>query len=277
MEEVAGKTRRISFSDLKAFSRDILKKAGLGDGDAELVADTLVVADLRGTHSHGVIRLPFYTRRLLEGGVNPRPALRVIREDISCAVVDGDNGLGQVVAARSMRIAIEKAKGSGVGCVVARNSDHFGAAAYYAMMALKEDMIGVVWTNGSTVMAPWGGRQKGICNNPLAIAVPTGKRDPVVLDMAMSVVAGGKVRLAAKKGERIPSGWVVDKHGRNTEDPNDLPDGGLCYLLGTRGMGWRSWVKFSRGCSQGVGSFMRFLSGLLILHFPRGTGIFIWR
>lgn len=228
---------RIPTEELATFTRAAFGRCGLGDDDASAVADTLVQADLRGTYSHGVIRLPFLVGRVRKGGANARPDVRVVTEDLSTAVVDGDRALGQITAIRCMRIAMEKARHTGLGCAVARNSDFIGACAYYPMMALVADMIGVGWTNSFPGMAPWGGRTNKICNNPLAVAVPTLRRPPIVLDMAMSVVAGGRVRLAAKKGEKIPTGWIVNKDGKNTDDPNDLPGGGALLPLGYKGYG----------------------------------------
>ncbi len=228
---------RIPSAELATFTRAAFARCGLGDDDASAVADTLAQADLRGTYSHGVIRLPFLVGRVRKGGANPLPNIRVVTEDLATAVVDGDRALGQVTAIRCMRIAMEKARHTGLGCAVARNSDFIGACAYYPMMALAADMIGVGWTNSFPGMAPWGGRTNKICNNPLAVAVPTLRRPPIVLDMAMSVVAGGRVRLAAKKGEKVPIGWIVNKEGKRTDDPNDLPGGGALLPLGYKGYG----------------------------------------
>lgn len=227
----------IPLEELAVFARAAFERCGLTGEDASAVADTLVQADLRGTYSHGVIRLPFLVARARKGGANPRPNVRVIQEDLSTAVIDGDRALGQIAAIRCMRIALEKAGHTGIGCAVARNSDFIGACAYYPMMALAADMIGVGWTNSFPGMAPWGGRTNKICNNPLAVAVPTLRCTPIVLDMAMSVAAGGRVRLAAKKGEKIPTGWIVNKDGKNTDDPNDLPQGGALLPLGYKGYG----------------------------------------
>ncbi len=228
---------RIPAEDLQRLAQAAFERVGLDPANAGAVSDTLVQADLRGTYSHGVIRLPFLVARVQKGGANPRPAVRVVRDDAATAVVDGDRALGQVTAIYCMRVAVEKARVAGIGCVVARNSDFIGACAYYPMMALGADMIGVGWTNSFPGMAPWGGRTNRICNNPLAVAVPALRHPPVVLDMAMSVVAGGRVRLAAKKGETIPLDWVVNKDGKQTDDPNDLPRGGALLPLGYKGYG----------------------------------------
>ncbi len=228
---------RIPSEELHTLASAAFERVGLERGHAAAVADTLVQADLRGTYSHGVIRLPFLIARVQKGGAKPRPRIQVVQEHLGTAVVDGDRALGQVTAIECMRLALAKARATGIGCAVARNSDFIGACAYYPMMALAADMIGVGWTNSFPGMAPWGGRTNGICNNPLAVAVPALRHPPIVLDMAMSVVAGGRVRLAAKKGEKIPLGWVVNKAGKQTDDPNDLPRGGALLPLGYKGYG----------------------------------------
>lgn len=228
---------RVPAHELHQFAEGAFERIGLTSEHAAAVADTLVQADLRGTYSHGVIRLPFLVARVQKGGANPRPKIRVAQDHLGTAVVDGDRALGQVTGIECMRLAIAKARVTGIGCAVARNSDFIGACAYYPMMALVADMIGVGWTNSFPGMAPWGGRTNKICNNPLAVAVPTLRRPPIVLDMAMSVVAGGRVRLAAKKGEKVPTGWIVNKDGKNTDDPNDLPGGGALLPLGYKGYG----------------------------------------
>lgn len=212
---------------LKTYAAELLAKAGMTREGAALVADTLVAANLRGVDSHGIVRLVNYIEHIQMGGTNPRPNLRVVREAPSAALVDGDRGMGQEVAAFAMKLAMAKARETGIAMVGAFNSGHFGAAAYYAMMAAEEGMVGIAMSNTTPVMAPWGGRKAAIGNNPLAIAVPTRKGPSLVLDISMSKVAGGKVRLAAKKGEAIPEGWIVNKDGAPTTDPNDIIEGAL--------------------------------------------------
>jgi LDH2 family malate/lactate/ureidoglycolate dehydrogenase len=228
---------RYAADELRAFSTGVFQAAGLSAEHAAISSDCLVAADLRGTHSHGLIRLPFLVRRLAEGGANPTPDIRVEREAAATAVINGDGGLGAVTAHHAMMLAMDKAAAAGVGLVVARNSDFIGTCAYSAMLALERDMIGLTWTNGAPGMAPWGGRRNTIGNNPLGIAAPAGEQPPVVLDMAMSVSAGGRVRLAAKQGQKVPTGWLVDRDGHDTEDPGALEEGGALLPLGHKGYG----------------------------------------
>jgi LDH2 family malate/lactate/ureidoglycolate dehydrogenase len=228
---------RYSAEELGAFATGVFQAVGLSAEHAGISADCLVAADLRGTQSHGLIRLPFLVRRLAEGGANPSPDIRVERETTGTAVVNGDGGLGAVTAHRAMTLAMDKAVAAGVGLVVARNSDFIGTCAYSAMLALEREMIGLTWTNGAPGMAPWGGRRNTIGNNPLGIAAPAGEQPPVVLDMAMSVSAGGRIRLAAKQGSKVPRGWLVDHEGHDTEDPTALEEGGALLPLGHKGYG----------------------------------------
>jgi LDH2 family malate/lactate/ureidoglycolate dehydrogenase len=244
-------------ASLREFATEVLVKVGMPAEDAALVADTLVTADVRGVSSHGIVRLPFYVNKMKLGGTKVRPQIRVVQEGSSSALVDGDNGMGQVVANFAMNLAIKKARETGVSLVGVRASEHFGAAAYYASMAARQDMIGIAWSNGPPVMAPWGGRAAAIGNQPLAMAAPT-KGEPMVLDMAMSVVSGGKVRLAAKTGQKIPKDWIVNKYGRASEDPNDLPEGAL-LPLGYKGYGLAVMGEVLCGVLTGAG----ILSGVL--------------
>jgi LDH2 family malate/lactate/ureidoglycolate dehydrogenase len=230
---------------------ELFRHVGLAEDDARLYAESLVETDLRGVYSHGVIRTPFYIRRLQEGGDNPRPKFRIERETVATAVLDGDYGPGHLVANRAMQIAIEKARDAGIGVVSAVNSGHFGAAALWAMQPLPSDMIGIATTNGPPVMVPWSGRQAAMANNPIAIAVPARRHLPLVFDGAMSKVAGGKVRLAAKKGEPVPDDWIVDSRGRPSTDPNDLPNGGALLPLGYKGYGLAVMMEVLAGILPG--------------------------
>jgi LDH2 family malate/lactate/ureidoglycolate dehydrogenase len=229
--------RRFARTDLQQFARSAFIAAGLSARDAAVMADSLVTSDLRGTPSHGVVRLPFLIDRLRKGGANASPDIRVVNDAPATAMLDGDRALGAITATRAMDLAMTKARSQGVGLVAATNSDFIGACAHFAMMALPHDMIGIAWTNGAPGMAPWGGRGHTIGNNPIAFAAPGGTQGPIVLDMALSVAAGGRVRLAAKRNERIPSGWMIDRDGQDTNDPGDLADGGSLLALGYKGYG----------------------------------------
>ena len=234
------------------FCQQAFQKAGMTEEDASTAADTIVSASLRGVDSHGVMRVPPYIRRLLDGGANPNPQLRAVRRGPSFVRLVGDCGLGLVVSTYAMKEAIEIASKTGVGLAAVFNSDHPGAAAYYAMMTLKHDMIGVAMTNTAPVMSLWGGKGPFIGNNPIAVAVPSGKEFPIVLDMAVSKVAGGKVRLAVKKGTKIPLDWIIDKDGMPTDNPKDFEAGGTLLPLGIKGYGLGVIVEVLCGILSGA-------------------------
>lgn len=222
---------------LRAFAHALFIAAGLSTRDAETVTDSLVASDLRGTHSHGVIRVPFLVDRLMNGGATRNADFTIVEQAPATALVDGDRALGAITATRAMAMAMEKASTQGIGMVGVRNSDFIGACAHYAMMALPAGMIGLAWTNGFPGMTAWGASRNTIGNNPIAFAAPSLAHGPVVLDMALSIAAGGRIRIAAKKGERIPSDWLLDRDGRATDDPQALYDGGALLPLGYKGFG----------------------------------------
>ena len=230
-------TCKIDAGELHAFTQDIFERAGLSAEDAGIVADNLVGADLSGVHSHGVMRLPWYTGGLRNGAVNLRPNMQRLRQRRCSGLLDGDNGMGQVVGARAMEWAIEMAKAEGVGTVGVYHSNHFGAAALFARMALEHDLIGIAMTNSGPLMAPWGGKERMLGNHPIAFAIPGGEELPVVLDIATSVAAFGKINLAAMKGESIPVGWAMDKEGRPTTDAKEAEQGLVAPLGGHKGYG----------------------------------------
>ena len=182
------KTVTVTETALKTFCVGVLRHVDVATGEAELIIDNLVAADMRGVDSHGVVRLPIYVKRLAAGAINPRPAVRIVRETATSAVVDGDNGPGQWVGMKAMEIAIDKALSGACTFVSVRNSNHFGAAAYYAEMAAARDLIGFAFTiGGINHMTPWGGAAAILGNNPFAVAMPAGVESAVVLDMACSV------------------------------------------------------------------------------------------
>jgi len=216
---------RVAAGALRRFCSSSFQRVGVPALRADLVADTIVEASLRGVDSHGIALLPEYITRLHKGGWDPRAEPTVVQETSATALLDGNNGLGQITTVRAVEIAVAKASSAGTGSVGVRNSSHFGAAAYYAMLVAKEEMIGLVFTNASPAMAPWGGISPVMSNNPWSVAVPVGEELPVVMDLAMSVVARSKIRMAALAGERIPYGWALSKEGLITEDPDEALEG----------------------------------------------------
>ena len=203
---------------LAAFTASCLEKLGLASADARLVAETLVASNLRGVDSHGVVRLPHYATRLRNGTVKPRPNIAVQRTGPSAAVVEGDAGMGQLVATRAMQEAISLAKGSGVGAVVARNSSHCGACAWFVEMAVKEGMVGLALTHTDPIMVPPGMKRIFLGSNPIAFGAPGGGGPPVIVDMSTTHAAWGKVIVARQEGKPIPPDWAVDAEGRSTTD-----------------------------------------------------------
>ncbi len=227
----------VAAEQLKRFEAEAFERAGLTPDNAVRVADTLLQADLRGVHSHGALHLLRYCRRLRGGGANPRPDIKVVRETDSTALVDGDNGLGQMVSMRTMEVAMAKAKGKGIAAVAAFRSNHYGAGAYYPMMAAAQGFIAYGTTNAPAMLAPTGGLTPMLGNNPVTYAIPAGKEPMIVLDMALSVAARGKIRVAAGKGVKIPKEWATDKYGEPTDDPVAALEGLLLPVGGYKGYG----------------------------------------
>ena len=204
---------------LKDFSAKVFMHFGVSQADAEQAADVLARSDLRGIDSHGVARLHTYFDLLELGRINPRPNIRIVREKASVATVDGDNGLGLVVGPKANEMAMEKAETYGSGWVSVCNTNHFGIAGYYPLKALERDLIGWAMTNSTKLVAPLWGAERMLGTNPMAIAFPGYKEPPIVIDMATSAVAYGKIEMALRKGEEIPRGWIIDKDGRDTTGP----------------------------------------------------------
>lgn len=211
---------------------ELLASVGFADEIARDVADVQIEADVRGMHSHGLRAIPMYLARTRLGIINPRPNIQVEETARTAVVVHGDAGPGQAVARRAMGEAIERAKAHGFGIAVARNSNHLGAVGYYANMAAAVDLIGFATTNGNVMLPPPGATAPVVGNNPLAWALPAGTEPPLVFDVATSVVAGGKIDLAAAEGDAIPPGWGVDAEGRPTTDAQAAAAGGLAIPLG---------------------------------------------
>lgn len=224
--------RRVPPDELVEVVRALFERCGMSHEDAGTLGELLVQADLRGVHSHGVLRVPEYVQKLTHAGVDPRGRPRVVREDGACLVVDGGNSMGQLGARFAMERAIERAQRTGIAAVAVRGSNHCGAMAAYAMMALPHDMIGLATTNALPTMAPWGGAERLLGINPLAVAVPAGEERPIVHDAAFSATAHGKVRVYQQKGLPLPERWALDKAGNPTTDPAAAIDGGLLLPIG---------------------------------------------
>jgi LDH2 family malate/lactate/ureidoglycolate dehydrogenase len=221
-----------SYQQLFDFSKAVFQKIGCSSEHAETATKTLLSADLRGIDSHGIARLSGYVRLWEVKRVNATPGIKVIYETPSTAVVDGDSGLGLVVAPFAMKIAIEKAKQVGTGWVSVQNSNHFGIAGYHAMMALEHDMIGMAMTNASPLVAPTFSIDKMLGTNPICVAAPAGNEPPFVADLATTTAANGKLEILQRKNSDTPNGWVQDAEGNPSTDANILKKGGALLPLG---------------------------------------------
>lgn len=227
---------RVSVEDLTKFCSGVFQAVGVPADEAALEAGSLVTADLRGVESHGVVRLPVYIERLAVGGTNPRPKIRVVRESRTTAVLDGDNGLGHLVGIRAMELAISKAAEGDCVFVAVRNSNHYGTASFFSEMAAEHDMIGLSFTvSGMNHMPPWGGAEAMLGNNPFSVAFPSDREFPIVLDMACSTVARGKIVLAAKDGIPIPPDWATGPDGVPTTDAEVALKGFMQPVGGAKG------------------------------------------
>ena len=240
-------------ADLRRFVSALFEQEGVPEADAGRVADCLVDADLRGISSHGVGRVPIYLERLGKGLVNKTPRLAVERSCTVAARVDGDNGLGFVVGTRAMAVAVDIAQEHGMGLVLAHHSNHFGMAANYLRQAIEAGLVAFVFTNASRAMPIWGGREPFLGTSPFAFAAPSGPDRPaVMLDMAMSVVARGKVRRAMQRGEPIPLGWALDAEGRPTTDAKAGYEGVVLPFGGVKGSGLSLMMEILAGVMSGA-------------------------
>ncbi len=221
------------YEQLRSFALTIFTKIGCPADDAALATDVLLSADLRGIDSHGLARLSGYVRLWEAKRINTNPDVRVIYETPSTAVVDGDAGLGLVVAPKAMKVAIEKAKQAGTGWVSVKNSNHFGIAGYHSMMALQHDMIGMAMTNASPLVAPTFSTERLLGTNPISVAIPAQQQPPFVADLATTTAANGKLEILQRKNKLAPTGWIQDKSGNTSTNPHELKDGGALIPLGS--------------------------------------------
>ncbi len=232
---------------------------GCSDAHAQLAADVLLKSDLRGIDSHGVARLSGYIRLWEKQRINATPDIKLVYETATTATVDGDSGLGLVIAPFAMQIAIEKAKIYGSGWVSVRNSNHFGIAGYHALMAVEQDMIGFAMTNASPLVAPTFANERLLGTNPMCYAFPAGQYPPVIVDMATSAAANGKLEIAQRSGKQVPQGWIQDAQGNFTTDPHALKSGGSLLPLGSdrehgshKGFGLSATVDILSGVLSGA-------------------------
>lgn len=242
---------RVDAEKLQAAVAAIMEKEGVAPQDAAIVADSLVSAELTGLQSHGVQRVKFYTDSMEAGGTDPRCRIKTIRDFPGGALLDAQGALGIVAAYRAMELAIQKAKDVGIGIVNVRNSNHCSCTAYYIRMAAKENMLAIVSSNAPKSMAPWGSREKYLGTNPLAVGAPT-HGDPVMIDMATSVVARGKIILADKKGDSIPEGWAIDVDGHPTTDAAKALEGCVLPFGGAKGSGIAMMIDVFSGVLSGA-------------------------
>src|SRR6202171_5817026 len=275
---------------LREFSTRVFLHFGVPKADAMQAADVLASADLRGIDSHGVARLTSYFDLLNEGLINPTPKIKIVRSTMSTATVDGDNGLGLVVGPHANRIAMDMAEKAGSGWVSVCNTNHFGIAGYYVLQALERDLIGWAMTNSTSLVTPLWGMERMLGTNPIAIAFPGKEEPPIVIDMATCAAAYGKIEMARRKGEAIPSGWGIDSQGRATTNPDDTVNGGALLPLGSdrdrgghKGYALAVMVDVLSAVLSGAnwGPFVAALPARRVkpaaLGGPGGRGAFLWR
>jgi LDH2 family malate/lactate/ureidoglycolate dehydrogenase len=230
-------TKLLMPETLHAACLTLLRTVDVPEDQARIVADVLVRADLRGTTSHGVLRLPAYIHKIQAGLLKPHTPWTCLRETPTTALYDAGMGLGPVAGLWGMKEAIKRAGQFGISAVGVRNASHFGIAAYYTLQAVEAGLIGVAISNAAASMAPWGGVEARLGTNPICVAIPTQDEIPLVLDMAASVVARGKIRLAQHEGHPIPQGWALDSEGQPTTDPQVAIEGTLLPIGGPKGYG----------------------------------------
>ena len=244
---------RVPVAQLSRYITTAMQALGLPDADAATVGHLMAQADLQGSDGHGVIRLPQYSRRILAGGVNVKPNIQVVQERAAMALIDGDNGMGHLVMQQATELAIQKARTCGIAWVGSRFSNHAGPASLYARMPLAHDMLGLYFAVGNANhLPPWGGLDMLLSTNPIAVAIPTSEEAPIVLDMATTVAAYGKVKAKAQRGEMMPEGWMIDRHGQPLLDPKRSEEGFLMPIGGYKGYGLSLVVGILAGTLNGA-------------------------
>lgn len=242
--------------ELRAICLHILEAVGVNSEDAEFVSNSLIEANLMGHDSHGILKLINYVRSMKKGVTRSNVKVKVLRETSSTAVLDGNWGLGQIAAKNAMELAIQKAKVNGIGAVAVAHCNHIGRLGEYSTIAAEKDMIGIILINSAgNNVAPYGGIDPMYGTNPLSIAIPTGLGKPILLDMATSIVAGGKVRIAKTRGEKIPEGWIIDRQGHPSTNPDDLYDDEKCI---------GALLPFGGYKGSGLGLVLEIIGGVLV-------------
>jgi LDH2 family malate/lactate/ureidoglycolate dehydrogenase len=259
---------------LRAFCEEVFLSCEMAREDASIVADSLVQANLRGVDSHGVARVGIYVKRLKMGLVNPRPNVEIMHESPGALLVDGDNGMGQVVGVRALELGLDRVRESGGVSVGVRRSNHYGAGAYYVQRAVARDVVAFAYSNAPPTMAPWGGVDPYFGTNPYAYGVPAGEHRPIILDMATSIVARGKIILAAERDEPIPEGWAVDKQGNPTTDAREALEGSVLPFGGPKGYAISLMIDIMAGALTGAGFGPRVNSLYDNFDEPQNVGAF---
>jgi L-2-hydroxycarboxylate dehydrogenase (NAD+) len=243
----------VPITELRRVSEEVLGACGVPKAHAELIADTIVHAHRSGKGTHGISRLPIYVRKIRQGLMNPETPITLVKDSPVISVIDAHHGFGQVAAMEAMRLCMEKAESLGIGVVGVRHSNNFGVAGYYARAATERGMIGCVLSNSAPAIAPTGGKRPIFGTNPLAIGFPPGSDGiPIILDMATSVAARGKIRLAAKTGEKIPLDWALDSEGKPTDDPIEALKGTMLPIGGPKGYGLSFVIDILAGMFPGA-------------------------
>jgi LDH2 family malate/lactate/ureidoglycolate dehydrogenase len=235
--------QRVEHQQLKEFTKAVFVGVGMSACDADLLASHLVAANLRGVDSHGVVRVGIYTERMMNGLVNINTEIEVTQDAANYALLDGKNSQGILVAQRAIELAVKKAKQTGIAAVGVNQSNHFGMLAYYGRYAVEHDCIAMITSNASPSMAPWGGKDPFFGTNPLCYGIPAGEEIPLIGDMAMSVVARGKIRLAIRNNQSIPTEWAITKDGRPTSDPGEALTGTVLPMGGAKGYGLVTFIE----------------------------------
>ncbi|PLR69201.1 Ldh family oxidoreductase [Bacillus sp. UMB0893] len=239
-------------ADLKRFCESVLMRIGMNQDNALIISDSLIKANLEGIDSHGISRLPIYSKRFNDNRITLNPKIRFDEQSSSALIVDGDNGLGHVVSFFSIEKGIKMAKKSGVAAIAIRNSNHFGAASYFCQIACEHNVACIGFTNSPPGIAPWGGKHAFFGTNPIAFGFPTGDDKPVIIDLSTSIAARGKIIMAAKQGVKIPDGWAIDEDGLPTNDPEAALKGSVLPVGGAKGSALALAVEILTGVLSGA-------------------------